>query len=251
MTKPNFNQLLENAALTLYAAYLQSANISAFLKEKLPLKYGVGKGYLINKKKEISKENIFIYDQLIAPKLLLGGTNNATILPANTVYSNVSFFSELNQSNLDLTLQSDRQLSILYNNQLVDSQQDIRLLNIWIATDLAPFITLNDLEDRLLAEETTPDLIVIMNRGVLAILNEHTIQNIFDLSAKKSAQSYDRAIAANLVNIAHKTMQGKYMKLGADAAYKNCFYGYILLLELLKNQDLPADGLAPEMASIW
>lgn len=251
MTTPNFQQLIENAALTLYDTYLQSTNIRTFLKEKLPLKYDVTQGYLFNKHKEISAENIFIYNPLIDPKLLLSGTNTSTLLPANVTYGNISFFSELNQKTLESALQKDLALNTIYKNQLADNQQDNKLLNVWIATDLAAFLSINDLEDRLLAEETSPDLVIVINRGVLAILNDHTIQNVFDLAAKKEAQSFEKAIVADLVSIAQKTMNQKYMKLGADAAYKNCFYGYILLLELLKNQALPNDGLSAEIAAIW
>jgi len=251
MAQPNFHQLIENAALTLYNAYQKSANIIDFLVEKLPAKYGVGKGFLMNKNKEISAGNIFIYNQLICPKLLLGELDDFSIFPANTVYGNISFFPELNQTTLGNILQKDKQLNTVFNNQLSEDQENTQLLNIWITTDLAPFLTINDLEDRLLAEESTPDLVIVMNRGVLAILNDSTIQNIFDLSAKKDAQSFDKVIAQDLANIAQKTMQGKYMKIGADATYKNCFYGYILLLELLKNQNLPKEGLAPELAAIW
>lgn len=248
---PEFNQLFEVAALSLFEDYQCADNLPLFLKQNLPLQYGVSEGFLVNKKKEISSQQYLLYNSLNCPNLPLSKSSNAKIIPVNYAYGSLSFFKELNQETLNQALIEKEVIATVFNGQDVDNQKNIKPLNIWIADDLSNFLSLNDLEDRLLAETHPPDLVAIINKGLLVTLNDHTIQQIFALSEKENSQSFDKKIAEDLIGIAQKTMQRKYFKMAASAPYKNCFYMYILLLELLKNHPLPKDDLSAEMVAIW
>ena len=251
MIEPKFDQLFEQVALNLFATYQKSTGILPFLVNKLPARFGSVQGVLVNRKKEVSQENIILFDGLNCPKLPIDSVGKKMIVPAKYAYGSVSFFPEINQKSLEKMLQQNIHFAKVYENQSRDNSLDKKPLNIWLAKDLAPFLSLNDLEDRLLVEINPPDLVAVLNSGLLVTLNEKTIQNIFALAEKENTQSFDRTITADLLDIAQKTIQHKYFKIGASAVYKNYFFFYILLLDLLKNQTLLNDGLSAEMVSIW
>lgn len=251
MPTSNFDQLFEEVALKLFQDYQNSVDLPSFLQEKLPIRYGLDKGLLVNRKKEIAPAHFIFYDKLNCPKLAIQQPKPTTIIPANYAYGALCFLPEINQESLEDALQRNAVFDKVYEGQKGTPTSEERPLKIWIATDLAPFLSLNDLEDRLLAETYPPDLVAVLNSGLLVTLNDQTIENIFALSEKENAQSFDKAIAEDLINIAQKTMQKKYFKIGASSAYKNCFYCYVLLLDLLKSQSLLSDGLSAEMVAIW
>lgn len=251
MSEPNFDQLFEQVAMNLFADYQKSIGILPFLEHKLPAQFEVVEGILANRKKELSQENLILFDGLNCPKLWIDESKEKMIIPANYAYGSLSVFSEINQESLEQTLQKNSSFAKVYENQSTGNQLDKKPLNIWLGENLAPFLSLNDLEDRLLAETNPPDLVAVLNSGLLVTLNDKTIQNIFALSQKENAQSFDKQITADLLDIAQKTMQQKYFKIGASATYKNCFFCYVFLLDLLKNQPLLTDGLSAEMVAIW
>lgn len=247
----DFNQLFEATALNLFEQYQSAKDVSEFLQQNLPLKFAISKGVLVNRKKAVSSPQYLFYNPLDCPNLSISPPSNAKIIPANYAYGSLSFFKELNQASLHQALEKKEEIATIFDDQVADNQVDFNLLNIWIADDLANFLSINDLEDRLLAETHPPDLVAIINKGLLITLNDHTIQKIFALSEKENSQSFDKKIAEDLIDIAQKTMQRKYFKMAASAPYKNFFYTYILLLELLKAQPLPNDDLSAEMVAIW
>ena len=248
---PNFNQLFEVAALSLFEDYQGAENLHEFIQQKLPLQFGITEGVLVNKKKEISSKQYLFYNRLNCPNLPLSKSPISQIIPINYALGSLSFFRELNQKTLNKALIEKEEIATVFDCQNIDSQENIKPLNIWVADNLSNFLSLNDLEDRLLAETYPPDLVAIINKGILVNLNDHTIQQIFALSEKENSQSFDKKIAEDLIGIAQKTMQRKYFKMAATAPYKNCFYTYILLLELLKVQPLPNSDLSAEMVAIW
>ncbi len=247
----DFDQIFEVAALSSFEDYQSAANLPQFLQQNLPLQYGITEGILVNRKKEFSNPQFLFYSTLNCPVLRLSKKSSAKVIPVNYAYGNLSFFKELNQETLNQALAKKEEAITVFNGQCADKQETIKPLNIWIADNLASFLSINDLEDRLLAETHPPDLVAIINKGLLVTLNDHTIQQIFALSEKENSQSFDKKIAQDLIGIAQKTMQRKYFKMAASAPYKNFFYTYILLLELLKTQPLLSDDLSAEMVSIW
>jgi len=247
----NFNQLFEVAALSLFEDYQSAGHIVQFLEQNLPLQYGITKGVLVNRKKEVSSLQHLFYSPLNCPNLPLSKTSESKIIPVNYAFGSLSFFKELNQETLNQALTKKIEMTTVFDGQSIDNPENRALLNIWVADDLSNFLSLNDLEDRLLAETYPPDLVAIINKGLLVTLNDHTIQQIFALSEKENRQSFDKKITEDLIGIAQKTMQRKYFKMGASAPYKNCFYTYLLLLELLKAQPLPFSDLSAEMVAIW
>jgi len=251
MSEPTFDQLFEQVALNLFATYQKSEGIGPFLNDKLPSQFGITKGILTNRKKAISPEYMIFFDASNCPKLTMDAVLEKRVIPANYAYGSLSFFSEINQLSLEKTIEKNTIFAKIYAEQSVDNQEGNTPLNIWVADTLAPFLSLNDLEDRLLAEANPPDLVAVLNSGLLVTLNEQTIENIFALTQKENTQSFDREITANLIEITQKTMQQKYFKIGASALYKNYFYFYVLLLDLLKNQPLLRGGLSAEMVAIW
>ena len=251
MDLSNFDQLFEEVALALFQDFQNSVDILSFLQRKLPTRFGIETGVLVNRKKEILANNLIFFDALNCPKLTAKSPRETTLFPANYTYGSLSYFQEINQASLENALQQNLLFSKIFEGQKSHNEEAIKPLNIWFAKDLAPFLSLNDLEDRLLAESNPPDLVAVLNSGLLVTLNEQTIQNIFALSQKENAQSFDKAITADLIDITQKTMQQKYFKIGATAAYKNCFYYYVFLLDLLKYQPLLADDLSAEMVAIW
>ncbi|MFK7978840.1 MAG: hypothetical protein AB8G86_02560 [Saprospiraceae bacterium] len=251
MHTSNFDQLFEEVALSLFQDFQNSVDILTFLQKKLPSKFGIEAGVLVNRKKEITTNNYIFFDALSCPKLSIESPKARRLIPANYAYGSLSYFQEINQASLENALQENLSFDRVFEGQSPQNKEVIKPLNIWFAENLAPFLSLNDLEDRLLAEPNPPDLIAVLNSGLLVTLNEQTIQNIFALSQKENAQSFDKAITADLIDIAQKTMQRKYFKIGATAAYKNCFYYYVFLLDLLKHQPLLTDGLSAEMVAIW
>lgn len=251
MHTSNFDQLFEEVALALFHDFQNSVDILTFLQKKLPAKFGIGAGFLVNRKKETLADNLIFFDAFNCPKLTTRLPKEPSLFPANYAYGSLSYFQEINQDSLETALQQNLSFNKIFEAQSAKNQEDIRPLNIWFAKDLAPFLSLNDLEDRLLAETNPPDLVAVLNSGLLVTLNEQTIQNIFALSQKENAQSFDKAITADLIDITQKTMQQKYFKIGATAAYKNCFYYYVFLLDLLKHQPLLDNGLSAEMIAIW
>lgn len=247
----DFDKLFEATALTLFEQYQSASNLTYFLQQNLPLQFGLSAGILVNRKKEISNPQYLFYNSLFCPKLPLSNTASGKIVPVNYVYGSLSYFNELNQETLNQALVRKQEVLTIFDNQIADNQNDVRPLNIWVANNLATFLSINDLEDRLLAEAQPPDLVAIVNKGLLVTLNDHTIQQIFALSEKENSQSFDKQLAEDLIGITQKTMQRKYFKMAASAPYKNFFYTYILLLELLKVQPLISDDLSAEMISIW
>jgi len=247
----DFDKLFEASALTLFEQYKNAANKIIFWQEKLPLQYGFSIGVLANRKKEISNPQYLFFNALNCPVFPIANGGSAKIIPVNYAYGSVSFMDEINQETLNEALVNKEEVGTIFAGQNTDNEQDIKSLNIWIANDLAAFLSINDLEDRLLAETNPPDLVAIINTGVLVTLNDHTIQQIFALSEKEGSQSFDKDIAQNLIGITQKTMQRKYFKMGATAPYKNFFYTYIFLLELLKAQPLLNDDLSAEIVAIW
>lgn len=247
----DFDQLFEVAALSLFEDYQSATNMPQFLQQNLPLNYGVTEGVLVNRKKDISSPQYLFYNAQNCPVLPLSKKSTTKIIPVNYAYGNLSFFKELNQETLNQALVKKEEVITVFNKQKTDNQDIVKPLNVWIADDLTSFLSINDLEDRLLAETHPPDLVAIINKGLLVTLNDHTIQQIFALSEKENSQSFDKKIAQDLIGIAQKTMQRKYFKMAATAPYKNLFYTYILLLELLKTQPLLTDDLSAEMVSIW
>lgn len=251
MMAPNFNQLFEETALKLFRDYQSSCNMISFFQSKLPQKYSIQNGILVNRQKEITTSNYIFFDRLNCPCLEIASPEKLSLYPVNYTYGSLSILSEINQSSLEQTLQQNRLFKEVYKNQNVGNLSDVRPLNIWFATDLASFLSLNDLEDRLLAEMTPPDLVAVQNKGVLVTLNKQTIQNIFALNQREGIQSFDKTITADLINITQKRQENKYFKMGATAAYKNFFYYYVLLVDLLKNQPLIDDELSAELVAIW
>ncbi len=251
MPTSNFDQIFEEVALKLFKDYQAAIDLPTFLQKKLPTKFGLDKGVLVNRKKEIAPISFIFYDKLNCPKLTTAIQGTTTIIPANYAYGTLAFLPEINQTSLEEALQKNAIFDRVFEGQQTTPVSDNKPLKIWIANELAPFLSLNDLEDRLLAETNPPDLVAVLNSGLLVTLNDQTIENIFALSEKENAQSFDKAIAADLMSITQKTMQKKYFKIGASAAYKNCFYCYVFLLDLLKNQTLLEGGLSAEMVAIW
>ncbi len=247
----DFDKLFEASALTLFEQYKNATNKVSFLQKKLPLQYGFTIGVLANRKKEVSNPQHLFFNKLISPIFLLANDDSAKIIPVNYTYGSLSFMDEINQKTLNEALVNKEDVRTVFAGQNTDNEQDVKPLNIWIANDLATFLSINDLEDRLLAETNPPDLVAIINKGVLVTLNDHTIQQIFALAEKEGSQSFDKDIAQNLIGITQKTMQRKYFKMGATAPHKNFFYTYIFLLELLKVQPLLDDDLSAEMVAIW
>lgn len=251
MPTSDFNQIFDSTALELFASFEQEKSIFSFLSRRLPLKFGITKGVLVNTKKEATSESLLLYDSLNCPKLYLDDSSKTQLIPANYLYGTVSFINQLNQETLGIVLNQNSCFLDVYDNQLIDNQLAVKPLNVWFVTDLETFISLDDLEDRLLAEENQPDLVAILNRGLLITLTKHTISQIFSLEQKGETQSFDKAITTNLIDITEKTLSTKYFKMGASASYKNLFYFYVLLLNLLQNQPLIKTELSAEMVAIW
>ena len=153
----NFDQLFEEVALKLFQDYQNSVDFLDFLQKKLPLKYGFEQGVLVNRKKEIAVDNFIFYDSLNCPQLITDLPSAKKIIPANYAYGSLSFFPIINQESLENGLQQNELLNKVYEGQNTHHQLDRKPLNIWLATDLAPFLSLNDLEDRLLAELHPPE----------------------------------------------------------------------------------------------
>ena len=251
MQPDRFEQIIEKTALTFYQEYQHAKDVFQFLNAKLPTKYGLKKGFLFNNKKELSAENNILYQRLSCPILPTNETKTSFLIPANFAYGNLSFLPEINQSSLAKQIAQNEEFYHIYQNQTREAGNEIKPLTIWLATDLAPFISLNDLEDRLLAEQYPPDIVAILNQGLLVTLNEQTIQTIFAFHQKVNPQSFDKQITTDLLDITQKTLPHTYFKMAASASYKNCFSFYILLLELLKNQSLPNGDNTAELAAIW
>lgn len=247
----DFDKLFEASALTLYEQYQNASNLVRFFQQNLPFQFGLSAGVLVNRKKEISNPQHLLYNSLLCPSLPLSNTASGKIIPVNYVYGSLSYFKEINQETLNIALSRKEEVLTIFDGQVADNQEGVRPLNIWVADNLATFLSINDLEDRLLAEAQPPDLVAIINNGLLVTLNDHTIQQIFALSEKENSQSFDKQIAQDLIGITQKTMQRKYFKMAASAPFKNLFYTYILLLELLKAQPLLDDDLSAEMTAIW
>lgn len=246
-----FDELFEETSVTLYTDFQAREGLLDFLQNKLPIQYGIKEGVMVNNKKELSNISHFFYNALTCPNYSYPQKESARIFPANFIYGTLSYISELNQVALTTMLAQKESYTKVYQNQLADQNSDLAPLHIWIANDLSKFISLNDLEDRLLAEENPPDLVAILNRGILVRLNESTITQVFELSQKEKGQAFDRAIRENLIDITNKTMGRQFFKLGATAAYKNFYYFYVILLNLLNKQTLPEGGLSADLVSIW
>ncbi|MEM6317591.1 MAG: hypothetical protein AAF960_07960 [Bacteroidota bacterium] len=246
----NFDHLFNQSGLYLYDRY-QAADeqLFSFLTHYLPTQYAIKRGFLANRRKEISEIATFLVDSTTCPDLPLD--EEKAILPANYAYGICQEVDEVNQTTLAQMLEKSQALRQVYNHQKRETDNELTLLDVWFARDLAAFISLNDLEDRLLAEAQAPELVVILNRGVLVALTPHTIRKIFALSQKNRAQSFDKKILEDLQRITEVTTQKQYFKIVASAPFKNFFNFYILLLELLKNQPLLDDDPSAELMAIW
>lgn len=251
MPASNFDRLFEIAALELFQAYEQASDLTSFLQKRLPAKFGLTNGVIINASKETAPPSLVLFDALNCPKLFLKEDHSVALIPYNYVFGRITFIPQINQENLAKVLAQNYPIFKNTATKNTDNQPIIKPLNIWVAPDIATFITLDDLEDRLLAEENPPDLVLVLNRGLLITLNKKTIEQIFSLEQKSESQSFDKAITANLVDITKKTMTAKYFKMGASSEYKNLFYFYIFLINLLQHQALPEEELSAEMVAIW
>lgn len=247
----SFDKLFDEAALDLFESLKQSKGVLPFLSKRLPLKYELTNGVLVNPQKDFSSPQLLLFDALSCPKLYLDSQKQTALIPRQYIYGTITYIPQINQESLATTIDKTNAFIEKTKTLITKSSEEPTPLNIWFAEDLAPFISLDDLEDRLLAEENPPDLVLVLNRGLLVTLNKHTISQIFSLEQKPDSQSFDKAITANLVDITQKTLTTKYFKMGATLEYQNLFYFYIFLLNLLQNQSLPTEEISAEMVAIW
>ncbi|MFT5647848.1 MAG: hypothetical protein ACI976_002543 [Aureispira sp.] len=118
MADLNFNALFEAAAMEMLSAFKRSLasfrpdekgqtrenQIRLFLKQWLPEKFGISKGYLVDKN-TLSKEcDIVIFDKAKCPKFYLSEEENLRIFPIAYVYCTIEVKSKLNDKELDNAL---------------------------------------------------------------------------------------------------------------------------------------------------
>lgn len=108
--KPNFDNLFESAAAEFLAAFKRSRDavrpdeigevreqqLREFLKEWLPHSCGVTHGYLINTRREISRQiDAILYNSVSCPKFLLNKNTDLRLVPADDTYGTIEVKSTL------------------------------------------------------------------------------------------------------------------------------------------------------------
>ena len=119
MTTPDFDALFSAASLEMKAAFLRSASgnrpdekgapreqqVKSFLKDWLPEKYGISKGYILNPEKKVSKEcDIVIFNSETCPKFFFSKEVDVRFFPKNEVYFTFEIKSTLNGDELNNAL---------------------------------------------------------------------------------------------------------------------------------------------------
>jgi hypothetical protein len=248
---PDFNQLFDQAALDLYQSFEKSGHIIELLKERLPLIYGISPAHLVNSKKESLFCNGLIFNQLQTSKLFVNHPSTVPIIEVNKSYGNLFYEKKLDSRTLEVLLEKQEEFITTFSTSSSELEMEVAPLNIWFVEELEPFISLEDVEDRLLAEPFAPDLVLILSQGLLVRLNQTVIENLFALEQQANTQSFDKEIMANLVEITGKTRAKQYFKIGSNANYKNLFYFYIFLLDFLEQQNLPQTDLSANLVALW
>ena len=81
-----------------------------FLRDRLPKRYGVGEGYVINWQATQSKQlDIVIYDANVCPKFAVDNDEEHTLYPIEGVYAGIEVKSTLNRDTLNDSLANARQ----------------------------------------------------------------------------------------------------------------------------------------------
>lgn len=248
---PNFDfkHVFAAAIAELYQAYQTVEGIIDFLSQRLPAQYAINPSILVNTQKEVSFQFGLIYDKATTP--IIFATDKLPIVAASNIYGGLFYTESLDQYHLASMLEGHQKMLDMYWHQQEGNEVITSPLSIFFIEELADYLTLNDLEDRLLAEEYPPDIVLVLNAGLLITLNKQTIEWIVLLEKGISTHSFDKTIRDNLIDITTHTLQSKYFKLASIAKEINLFYFYLILIELLKMQPLMETKLPPELVAIW
>jgi len=247
MPASDFFQIYESSALELFEKFQQSDHLFSFLSDYLPPFVQLSRACLVNTQKEVFRHDGLLYREYTRTPLFLDADRNWPIVPVDHAFGACFFTDLLDHSALQELQNQQQRLITLFGGK----QDQPGPLCLWFANELAPFIDLGDLEDRILAEEDRPDMIFVLNRGLLVSLSRETISRIFSLEQLDASHLVDQQLLENWLDITEKTQGRKYFKLGANAPYKNFFYFYVFLLDMIRNYPKNDAGLPPEMVAIW
>jgi len=310
--KPSFDALFEYAASNMIAEFKKSASgmradeigyprerqVRKFLKNWLPEKYGISKGYLISLDKSVSKEcDIVIYDKDNCPKYVFDIDSDIRFFPKSEVFGAFEVKSTLDkislQNSLDkvcsvkkIPITTIHDLISFTSDEWIDKDIKIReksseysslseenfvrykvkekkekpvfsnvFTSIFAFTSSEKY-TLEKLIEKLKLVEykNTPDLICILNKGLLVKNNEDTLKRYKTLKENKAIKDYVPDydyFLKRLLSTDKDKSRDNYFILKSSKESVNLMYFYTFILDYLNRFKKYQNFYAGDMVSVW
>jgi hypothetical protein len=315
MTTPNFDKLFTAAALEMLAAFERSSSgnrpdeigaprekqFKNFLRDWLPEKYGISKGYILNAEKKVSREcDVVIFNSETCPKFYFDKDLDVRFFPKNEVYSSFEIKSTLNETELTDALDkidSVKNISSYRSQWLFGDKEweehDAKLAehedeeNFWggrkkrivdkedfkdyklkikktvekysdafcgiFAYKSGRKLTLDSLREKLIALDNSPDIVVILNKGLLIKVDDFTIKRLRSITEKKAQYHFANDLDIfwqkfQLVGFGDRT---EYLVLKNEDTKINLMYFYIFLIDFLNEFKKCPDSYAADIISVW
>jgi len=305
MNNPNFDKLFEAAALQMLAAFMKSSagnrpdeigapremQVKKFLKEWLPAKYGISKGYLLNSQKQVSKEcDIVIYDNETCPKFIFDEALDVRFFPKNDIFGTLEIKSTLNNVELKDALEkikSANEVSIktIHDISFSDEWEDV---DIKLAENLPRYIeeddyvnykakikkkkiyhsnafsaifayqighnfTLQELKAKLILDKNAPDFLLILDKGLLIKVDELTLKRYNSLKNNKISDDFkdDYDITIKLLDAYLSDAGQDYILLENTEQYINLMNFYMFIIDYLNNFRKISKAVTADIISVF
>ena len=220
-----------------------------WLSQRLPAGCTIRRSGVWTEGQQLLTPNFFIAQTADAMSYWLDEAQNVPLVGLERVYGGVV----VNQTITSETLTKAIDVFTTWDEQLTfQDAAPVYPLKIWLAEQLAPFLTLEDLVERLAAEARLPDLVVVLEQGLLLRAAPWAVELVYHLQQQgKTAQQFDRQLVADWQTISSKTASNTYLKWITNVPALHLFYFTILLRESVRHQPLNEGRWPVDLEVLW
>ncbi len=305
MDKLKFKELFDASALEMLAAFRRGSagsradeigfpreeQVRVFLENWLPNEYGIGKGYLANQNRDISKEcDIILFDKLRTPRFMINGVNNLRIVPISYVYAVMEVKSSVTNREMENVIEKAQ--SIINNfigyvkdkpqggswtdyhlklsesdpenltKKIPDSQYELYRAKIGQITEAhsQPLIivfayqselSLKSIYDRFKQQYITPDIVCILDKGLLIKSRKISLVRNYAQTLRSTSENVNQSLGMALHRLNFEAISEDCFIIESDKSESNLMNFYVQTLELLRKQTLQEYFQPSDLISIW
>lgn len=305
MDKLKFKELFDASALEMLAAFRRGSagsradeigfpreeQVRVFLENWLPGEYGIGKGYIANQNRDISKEcDIILFDNLRTPRFVINRTNNLRIIPISYVYATMEVKSSITNREMENIIEKAR--SIIDNfigyvkdkpqgnswtdyylklsasdpdnltKKIPDNQYDLYRAKIGqtIEAHSQPLIivfayqsdlSLKSIYDRFKEQYITPDIVCVLDKGLLIKSRKISLVRNYAQNLRSTSENINQSLRMALHGLNFETISEDCFIIQSDKSETNLMNFYVQTFELLRQQTIQEYFQPSDLISIW